>query len=221
MRWIDLSRELCDGMPVFPGDPAVRTETLRTVSRDQYHLVTITSCMHAGTHLDAPSHFLEDGGDVSSIALDITVGAANCLSVVPHEGILRTADLSAAYATLKEKHPRLLLSLGWDRKWNTSEYFTDFPGFEPDLGDFLKRNGIRLLGIDAPSVKYGLGDHRSAHRDLLGNGIVLVEGLVGLDRLPDTFFFLALPLKWRGADGSWVRAAAGIEETENPVGKSI
>ncbi|HOW37485.1 MAG TPA: cyclase family protein [Candidatus Izemoplasmatales bacterium] len=221
MRWIDLSRELSDGMPVYPGDPGVRMETLRTVARDQYHMESLSACMHAGTHLDAPKHFLETGGDVTTIPLEITAGPANFLSVLPQGGILRTADLRSAFATLKDKHPRLILSVGWDKHWGMPEYFTDYPGFEPDFGAFLTENGIVLFGWDAPSVKYGSSDQRAAHRDLLGRKIVILEGLVGLNRLPDSFFLVAMPLKLRGGDGSLVRAAAGVVETATGHGKSI
>jgi len=80
----------------------------------------------------------------------------------------------------------------------------------------LREKGIVLLGLDLPSVKYGSSDQRAAHLDFLGSQIVIVESMVHLDQLPETFFLIAFPLKIAGMDGSLVRAAACLPENLIP-----
>lgn len=210
--WIDLSRPVFPGMPVFPGDPEVKRTVLKTVEEDGYRLSVLETAVHAGTHLDAPSHFLEDGPDASRIPLEKTAGFASVIHLILEAETISTAALREAYSRLESPEPRLLLDFGWDSRWGKKEFFTEFPGFEPDFGRFLREKGIVLLGLDFPSVKYGEADFRSAHRELLENGIVIVENLTGLDRLPESVFFAAFPLSLVGMDGSFVRAVARVRE---------
>jgi kynurenine formamidase len=64
-----------------------------------------------------------------------------------------------------------------------------------------------------PSVKYGNSDQMHAHRDILGLKIVIVESLIHLDGLPESFFFVGLPLKIAGMDGSLIRAVARVSDS--------
>lgn len=211
--WIDLSRPVVPGMPVFPGDPEVKETIVCTVEKDGYRLTVLETAMHAGTHLDAPGHFLEAGNDVSRIPLDRFAGPASRIRVLPQDGIIPTAAIREAYSRLESPAERLLLDCGWASRWGSPEFFAGFPGFEPDFGNFLKEKGIVLLGSDLPSVKYGASDFTSAHRELLGNGVVIVENLIGLKTLPEAVFFAAFPLPLVGMDGSMVRAVARIAES--------
>lgn len=211
--WIDLSHPVVPGMPVFPDDPEVKETVIRTVENDGYRLTVLETAMHAGTHLDAPRHFLKEGNDVTQIPLDKFAGRASVIRVLPQNGILPTAAIREAYSRMEAPAERLLLDAGWAPRWGTAEFFAGFPGFEPDFGRFLKEKGIVLFGSDLPSVKYGALDTSSAHRELLGNGVVIVENLVGLEKLPEAVFFAAFPLNLAGMDGSMVRAVARIGES--------
>jgi arylformamidase len=206
--WVDLTKTVSEMMKVYPGDPFVEMETLRTVSEDGFAIKCLTTCMHAGTHLDAPSHFLTTGGDVTTIPLEKTIGWANKITVLPEQGILKTATIRQAYAKLSKKHPRILLDTGWEKQSQTTDFFTGYYGFEPDLIDFIQENGIRLWGSDLPSVKFGPDDTQGAHVALLSHGVVIVEGLIHLEELDSSVWFVALPLKLAGMDGSLVRAIA-------------
>ncbi len=212
-KWIDLSRPVVPGMPVFPGDPEVKETVLRTVENDGYRLRILETGMHAGTHLDAPAHFLPEGTDVRGIPLDKVAGPASVIRIAPRNGILPTEGIREAYSRLESPAERLLLDAGWAPRWGTPDFFTGFPGFEPDFGEFLKTKGIVLFGTDLPSVKYGDADFASAHRELLGDGVVIGENLVGLEALPEAVFFAAFPLSLAGMDGSMVRAVARIGES--------
>ncbi|MCK7485282.1 MAG: cyclase family protein [Bacillus subtilis] len=208
---VDLSRLLSPATPVYPGDPPFATSDALRNDPVGFNLKTVTTAMHVGTHLDAPRHYFAKGDGVDRIPLSACVGRAVLLKVTPVEGIVRTADLIAAWERTPVKRPRLLLSTGWETTFGSPTYFTSHPGFEPSLFPFLKDRGVVLLGVDMPSVKYGSADNASCHADLLGAKIVIVESLQNLSLLPDEFFLSAAPLKMDGIDGSPIRAYAIVD----------
>ena len=207
-RIVDLTRPLSERTPVDPGDPSFRTDVAHASGDVGFRLAQVTTGLHVGTHLDAPRHYYAAGSGVDGIDLAKTVGRANAIRVTPREGIVRTADLAAAWDRLPERTPRLLVSTGWDRRFGEADFFTGHPGFEPSLFAFLKERNIVLLGVDMPSVKYGQDDNAACHADLLGAGIVVVETLCALGDLPAAFFLSCAPLPLVGLDGSPVRAYA-------------
>ncbi|MCK7487425.1 MAG: cyclase family protein [Bacillus subtilis] len=98
---IDLSWTLSSDTPLFPGDPAISIESIRSVPTDGYKITTWKSGMHVGTHLDAPSHFLAHGGDVAGIALEKVVGPATVIVVNAKDSIVSTQAIAKAYREAK------------------------------------------------------------------------------------------------------------------------
>jgi kynurenine formamidase len=210
-RVIDLSWTIGEATPVFPGDPKIATAVHSTVDKEGHAIKTWSSGMHVGTHLDAPAHFLGQGGDVAGIDPARCVGDAAVLNVAPQNGVITTADLRRAWKRSAKKDTILLIHTGWSNRRNEPAYFADFPGFEGDFGAFVEETGLFLLGVDMPSVRFADGDYAGFHRMLLTKDIVIVENLVRLDELPRRVWFSALPLKLEGFDGSMVRAVAIVK----------
>ncbi|HHV51651.1 MAG TPA: cyclase [Clostridiales bacterium] len=184
MRVYDITRELLSAQ-VFPGDPHPEVKELcRIEYGDVCNTSALSMCAHNGTHLDAPLHFIPDGTDTASISLDCCVGRC---SVVEFNGILLGAD---AEEVIRGVQPRLL--------------FKGDVQISPSAAFVLSTSGIKLVGVEAQSVTMdSIGE---VHRQLLGNGVVLLEGL-DLSRVPPGDYFLfAPPLKIAGCDGSPVRA---------------
>jgi kynurenine formamidase len=80
-----------------------------------------------------------------------------------------------------------------------------------ELARWCVDHGVKLLGVEPPSVAdvHNKGELTRVHKVLLGGGVVIVEGLTNLDRLPDEgAFFFAAPLKIQGGDGCPCRAFA-------------
>jgi kynurenine formamidase len=207
-EWLDLSRKIFPGMPVYPGDPEVKKETVFSIQKDGFNLASWTLPMHAGTHMDAPCHFLENGEDVSTIGLDKCVGKANKISVTSEDGLLKTEMIETAFARLSEKTTRLLIDCQWEKTDQSPTFFSEFPGFEPSLIGFLEKNHIVLFGSDLPSIKYYPENQSQAHIDFLSKELVIVESLINLSKLPDTFHLICLPLRLSKGDGSMIRAVA-------------
>jgi len=94
---------------------------------------------------------------------------------------------------------------------NDKAYFSDFPYISTELFQWLGNKRIKILGLDLPCPN--ISDWKTVHRNLLGNSVLIVEGLINLEFLPqEEFLFMALPLKIKGSDGSPVRALAVIDE---------
>ena len=60
-------------------------------------------CMHNGTHIDAPAHFIKDGKTVDTIGLEAFVGKAyvvDCQGVINKEAALRIIEKAKAKSKL-------------------------------------------------------------------------------------------------------------------------
>jgi arylformamidase len=174
--------------------------------QDGYRATKITVSSHLGTHVDAPSHFLRDGATLETLDLDDLIGPADVIRLAPvaprYE--LRPGDLPDTGAR------RLLLHTGWAREaGDDPRYFTQYPTISVALAEQLVERGVRLVGLDTPSVDYDPG---ATHGVLLGVGIVIVENLVNLDKIPDRVDLAVLPLPIVGGDGCPARAVASFPE---------
>ena len=204
---IDLSMDIYPGMPVYPGDPGMVTETVRSLPEDDYRLTRMSLGTHTGTHVDAPLHFLPDGTDAAGIDLSSFIGEAIFLR--PE---IRSADgsdiidLTDASKSLVREGDRIIFSTGWERKAGSDDYFRDYPVFSAELLAFLLEKRPLLLGADLPTLAAADDPYRM-HREMFSCGTVFVEGLIRTRDLSEgRFFFAAAPLKIVGGDGSPARA---------------
>ncbi len=193
----DLTRPIVPGMPVYPGDPAVAFSPAAAIETEGFRVTQVSLGTHAGTHLDAPSHFLVGGGGVEGIPLATLVGPA------------RVFDLAALARDLEiEPGDRILIRSGWSSHWGRGDYFDDFPPLPAHLIETLVAGRAGLIGLENPSLHPDHEIDAAYHNALLGAGIVIVENLVGLATLPDRFELAVLPLPLTGLDGAPCRVVA-------------
>ena len=192
MKIYDISQEVFD-CAVFPGDPTPQREVLCDISKGAVcHLTAFSMCAHNGTHIDAPLHFLRDGASVEQIPLKKTVGYAY---VAFHEGALTAKDaariLKRAEQCSSEAAKRILIKGRAVISLEAAETFA--------------ASGVLLIGNESQTV--GPEDAPMAvHLLLLGQGIVLLEGL-RLCEVPEGAYLLnAAPLKLGQAEGAPCRA---------------
>ena len=77
MKIIDLSLEMYDKMPVFPGDPEVRIETIeQVIEGNDWFMKGITMSSHDGTHVNIPAHTKRDGKTLDEYPLERFCGDA-------------------------------------------------------------------------------------------------------------------------------------------------
>jgi arylformamidase len=208
MHVVDLSLPIESDMPRFDGTPPVYVAHSHRLAEDGFRMCTVQLGNHAGTHLDAPAHFLRDGRTVDEIALERCVGPATVIDLTakrPREPIA-VADLrESVQGNLAGS--RLLLRTDWDLRFGQPEYFVDYPPLSPEVAEWLADQGVWLVGLDIPSLH---PEHfKAMHEVMLGADIAIVESLANLRSLSDReVFFSALPIHLRGADGAPVRAVA-------------
>ena len=82
----------------------------------------------------------------------------------------------------------------------------DFAALSPELVDGLHEKGVRLVGLDTPSVDLFASKTLPAHQRFLANDMAILEGLVLRDVPAGLYELIALPLKLAGFDASPVRA---------------
>lgn len=200
-RLIDISPPIDAELAVFPGDTAVSREILLDMRRgDALTLSTLRATVHLGAHIDAPSHYGRDAATIEATDLARCLGPCRVLRPDAAPGArLRPEDLGGPI-----DEERILLATGTHpdpRTWRG-----DFAALAPETVDHLADRGVRLLGIDTPSVDLADDADLIAHHRFLARDVTILEGLVLTDVAPGRYELIALPLRLVGFDASPVRA---------------
>ncbi|EJR54921.1 kynurenine formamidase [Bacillus cereus VD107] len=200
-QWIDISQPLNNDIATWPGDTPFSYEV--SWSKEDSGSVNVgklTMSIHTGTHIDAPFHFDNDGKKVLDLDIDVYVGAARVIDVSGLESIgkkeLETFNLEGV--------GRLLLRTSSHGK--AQEFPEEIPYLRADIAPFLSSKGIRLIGVDVPSVDPLDDKELAAHHQLFKHGIHILENVVLDDVVDGDYELIALPLALTDADGSPVRA---------------
>jgi arylformamidase len=201
----DISLPVGPALAGWPGDAAYRLKwTTRIADGESVNLGEVAMSIHTGTHVDAPLHFRDSGPAMDAADLAAYVGRA---VVVDVQGIatIRIADIEAALdATELRSVPRLLLRTG---AWTDHTRFPDsIPVLDGDVPGWLGAHGVRLLGLDVPSVDALDSKDLPIHHALGRQSIAILESLNLSAVAPGVYELIALPLRLVGADGSPVRA---------------
>ena len=198
---IDITSTITTKIKVWPGDnPPERDVLLQLERGDSVTLSTLRSTVHVGSHADAPSHYGTEGRTIEDQPLDLYLGTCEVMKIDAVRGRRITIeDLPA-----KPIESRLLLHTGTypdPEQWNE-----DFAALDPDLVDHLGDCGVRLVGVDTPSVDLFADKELLAHARFLARDMAIIEGL-RLDHVdPGRYELIAPPLKLAGFDASPVRA---------------
>ncbi|GAB6256806.1 MULTISPECIES: arylformamidase [Peribacillus] len=199
--WIDISQRLDDNVAVWPGDtPFSYKVNWSKEESGSVNVGQINMSIHTGTHIDAPFHFDDDGKRVIDLDLDLYMGNARVIHL-PNKTSIGVDELSSIDLT---GVTRLLIRT--DAWQDRSVFPQTIPPIQPELAAYLSEMGVRLIGLDLPSVDPLDSKELSAHHELAGHGIHILEGLVLDDIGPGNYELAALPLPLVEADGSPVRA---------------
>ncbi len=193
----DISPLITADLKVFPGDTPPSREVLLDMARgDPLTLSTWRSTVHVGAHADAPSHYGRDGRTIEQQPLELYCGPCRVIHV---DGGPVTPEMMPDVDT-----ERLLIATG--SYPDPTNWTDDFAALSPELVDHLGRHGVRLVGVDTPSVDPADSKDLPAHHRFLANDIAIIEGLVLADVPAGVYELIALPLKLAGFDASPVRA---------------
>ena len=209
---IDLTLEISNSLPSFPGSPRPQFIAWANKKDDGYNLELIFLSSHSGTHLDAPVHFIDGGTMIDKIPLKRLVTDAILCKIKKgaDKPITRKDILEFEAKNGKiEVGKSVIFATSWWKNLTKKYYFTKNPGLSLDAARYLSQRRVNLVGIDSPSIDLGRDSEFSAHHLLLKKGILILENLCNLEKIRGTSFKLVvLPLKLKGATGSPVRAIA-------------
>jgi kynurenine formamidase len=166
---------------------------------------------NTGTYLDTPEHRFEAAPDLAHAPLDRLADLPGVLvnaTGADQRGV-DSALLSTALGERDLHGSAVLVHTGWDRHWGQPAYGDAAPFLTTDAVDWLVSREPALVGIDSVNIDDTGAPTRPAHTGLLAAGILIVEHLTNLDRLPaDGFRFFATPPRVAGMGSFPVRAFA-------------
>ena len=197
----DITPTVSAALPVWPGDtPFSATTTWAIGEGCPVRVSQLAMSTHTGAHCDAPSHYDVDGAGIDAVPLSAYIGACRVIDCVGASRVLP----SHVQGHLDALPPRVLLRT-YSRA-PTTAWDPDFASVDPATIGLLAAHGVRLIGIDTPSLDVQTSKTMDAHHAVRKHGMAILEGVV-LDAVPPgDYELIALPLKLAGMDASPVRA---------------
>jgi arylformamidase len=204
MHIYDVSVPIENGMPTWPGETPLDLERVEFISKGAHANVSkISSSVHLGTHVDAPIHFIEGGSGVEDLSLRSLNGRAYVVEL-PKAKVIDAETLEKANIPPRTK--RVLFKTRNSKFWPRERAFReDFSAVDASGAAWLVQKNVVLVGIDYLSIA-PFGKGLETHRILLGNDVVIIEGM-DLSKVDQGRYMLhCLPLKLVGSDGAPSRA---------------
>jgi kynurenine formamidase len=222
---VDLTHELAAGIPDFhEGNDGFEYRSVYTVKKDGYANGYFSTPEHYGTHIDAPSHFIDGGASIDQLSAKDLIVPLVVIDV--REEVSKDPDYCLTVKKIRSfeeagkipDHSAVLLLTGWSKRWsnpvdyrNTDSSGTmHYPAFSKESADFLvNERGVAYLGIDTLSLDPGISHDYPVHKLTLAKGIHLIENLDSLSELPARGALLFCgPLRIKGGTGSPARVVA-------------
>ncbi|WP_044560694.1 arylformamidase [Azospirillum sp. B4] len=198
----DITQPLRPGIPVWPGDTAYQEERVWALGPGcPVNVSRLTLSTHTGTHADAPLHYDASGQPIGAVDLTPYLGPCRLIDVADGAGAVTPAELAGRLAGTP---PRVLLRTY--RRFPHDGWVSNFRVPAPETIEALAAAGVRLVGVDAPSLDPEESKDLHAHHAVRRHAMAILEGLV-LDGVPEgEYELIALPLKLTQADAAPVRA---------------
>lgn len=210
--------------PLFPGTPIFNAswhlpvifEQLGSIQSVGRRTTQLHFGSHAGTHIDAPSHFVPEGRSISDFDTSKFFGRALVVDLRDSSpGEKLTPDRIQPHLSRFQAGDILLLNFGWGVRFDKPSYYPDQPFLSLETGQLIADAKPKMLGYDMampdnPAEGFGSECDSPLHKLFLQKEILLVENLLFPQDLPGAVNFIALPLKLDGIDGSPVRAVAYV-----------
>lgn len=198
---LDVSQPVTPKTAGFPGDePFSCGWTCRLERHQPVNLSWVRTSTHMGTHVDAPYHYLEGAPRIGELDLEAFIGPALVVDALGRSeldaDLLRGLDLAGS--------PRVLFRT--EERSEPETFRKDFPILTEAAIDLMGRAGVRLVGVDAPSMDKADAKKLVVHERLAAARILNVENLVLEHVQPGRYELMAAPVRWVDLDGAPLRA---------------
>ena len=226
MALIDLSQPYRDGMFSQRLFPPVRVRRCVSIEERGVNVTALDVCVHHGTHIDAPLHFIPDGRSAIELGLSEVSGPAVCLQVRRAGGeAISAADLEEQAQDVRPGGI-VLIDTGWGRYFHEDHArYEIHPYLGEDAAAWLVERGAKMVCLDVPTPDMPeplrpAGFDWPVHHRLLGSGTLIAEHLNRLELVAGQRFRLfAFPLPIEGADGSPTRIVAEVADLAGSPGR--
>jgi arylformamidase len=202
----DISVPVRVGTPEFPGDtPYSCRWTAQLAAGASVNLSAITMSPHVGTHADAPLHVKDGAPGSVELPLAPFIGRCVVVSVDPDDPAITMERIEARAA--RRRIERLLLRTG--RSIASGSFPESWPALTDECIAELLGRGLKLVGVDTPSVDLRESKDLRVHHLLFDGGAFVLENL-DLSEISDgEYELIALPVRLDGLDAAPVRAVLG------------
>lgn len=199
---IDISWPISEKMTAYKDVQVTSFSSLSLFDQHGSRKTKITMTTHEGTHIDAPSHFLEHGKTVDQLPLTLFVGLCKVLDLTDVDDRISASHLEQYdiqtddIILFKTKNSFLKPTVPFER---------EFVYLDGSAASFLAQKKIRSVAFDYLGIERQQPQHET-HDAFLANNIGVVEGLRLSHVVPGSYFFCCLPLHIQGLDGAPARA---------------
>lgn len=222
--FIELSYEIAENMPVYPGAPQEKFQPNSRINRKEENNTTIiTHFLHSGTHVDAPFHFDDQGTPIDQLPIEDFVYHKPLMiqKELKKSELLEVDDLRS-YGDALHSADILLLCTGYGKfRDNPAVYADNFPAISEETAKFIRTEllNVKALAIDTLSIENADGPrtHFKVHRALLAGDVydtrpLLVYEDVNLEKVlkQEIKRLYAFPLRLKGLDASPVNIVAEV-----------
>ncbi|MGK2937257.1 MAG: cyclase family protein [Solirubrobacteraceae bacterium] len=222
---IDLSRDIHEGMPLWPGHQlpfAMVNQThdgfkARWGTNFGFRAHNWLLSEHTGTHTDAIFEYDPAGATLDDMPLEYYYGSAICLDLrdVRHPDYITADILAAALGAsgleIVSGDIVLLYTGHGDRTFGTPEFINVYSGLDRSGAVWLAEAGVVNIGIDSLAIDHSDDMEFVGHAVCAEYQIVNTENLTNLDKVVGKRFeYFGLPLHFREGTGSPVRAVARL-----------
>ncbi len=200
---IDLSVLLDESTPVYPGDPKLQIEIAATFENSGNLGHCLSMGTHAGTHIDAPAHKIQDGRTLDTFSVDSFTGNGRCIAISD-----RTFDLETIMKADILEGDIVMFNTGMSRHFHEPAYSEDFPVMSEEIAQYLVKCKVKMVGVDTCSIDNE--PNFPIHKILFENDILIIENLTNLERLEGLESVIyALPIRL-DLDGAPARVIAEV-----------
>jgi arylformamidase len=200
--YIDISWTITNDMTAYKDRHIVRITPTKEFAQDKARESLITLGSHTGTHIDAPSHFIEHGVTIDQIFFTHLIGPCHVIDLSTCHNQISAHDLEKHNVQV---HEIILLKTSNSAHAVTANFEPNFVYLSAEAAEFLAQKKIKTVGIDYLGIERNQPGHET-HQKLLSVGIVIIEGL-RLGHIDEgSYNLICLPLLLPGLDAAPARA---------------
>lgn len=197
----DISMQISSDMTVYKNRDENRpvVETVRSFEDSDAFESRLSMNLHTGTHIDMPLHMLEGGDTADNLDISRLITPCKVLELTGVEDRITSEHLKG-----KDISSGDFIIFKTVNSYS-EEFNPEFIYLSHDAAVYLAQKGISGVGIDSLGIERAQSGHPT-HKELLKNGIIILEGL-RLKEVPEgEYTLVALPLNIKGAEATPVRA---------------